>query len=350
MIQGIDVSHHQGPNCNFGEVAAAGYRFTIVKATEGKDYEDPEFQNNWSKLRELGEDVMIRGAYHFARPDLRPDWGRSAGELEGKWFASVMKAAGGIDRGCLPLWLDWEKYTGVPGNGSQQVKDNAAWIQGFLDVVENETGIAAGIYTGPKVWEGTLRDLSEMFLEYVLWEVDYDPDGGTRGTSPDKIPKRPDMATWEWTLWQWSGGGSLAYGPKVPGIPRSGQSAVVDINRYDGTLDDLRRLANMGSAPPVPPTPPEPVVGQGILVPFDLGALPSSEYNPLVALVQGLLLAQGYGPSGLVGGTGRPDGKPGPKTQQALIDFQTAAGLCSGAGQYGLDVGGDTWHALLQRP
>ena len=60
------------------------------------------------------------------------------------------------------------------------------------------------------------------------------------------------------------------------------------------------------------------------------------------AIVQGLLLAWDYGPVGLVGGDGKPDGYTGPKTQAALSSFRVTRGWDAGTG---VDAG--VWHALL---
>lgn len=343
MLQGIDVSHHQGLHIDFAEVADAGYTFAIVKATEGRDYEDPAFSTNWDKLVDLGAERLIRGAYHFARPDLRPDWGRSAGELEGRWFASVMNRKPAF-AGCLPLWLDWEKYTGTPGDNSQQVRHNAEWIEGFLHVAREETGQEVGIYTGRNVWEGTLRNLGDAFIEQPLWQVQYSDQGDVPGAQPSRMPKRESLSPWPWTFWQWSGGGSFAHGPKVPGVLSAGRSAVVDINRFDGSLEDLRSLAGLDVLQPEPE--PGLDLGGPIMGPFNMGDLPSSVYDPGVALVQGLLLAQGFNTRGLVGPDGRPDGKPGARTQDALRRFQRANSTTDPE----LWVGPSTWHALLQLP
>jgi lysozyme len=60
-IQGIDVSHHQG-NIDWRKVAKDGHRFAYIKATEGGDFKDPDFQRNWAAARKNGLKV---GAYHF---------------------------------------------------------------------------------------------------------------------------------------------------------------------------------------------------------------------------------------------------------------------------------------------
>ena len=42
-VAGIDVSRWQG-SINWTKVAAAGYRFVVIRATIGNDYTDPRFQ------------------------------------------------------------------------------------------------------------------------------------------------------------------------------------------------------------------------------------------------------------------------------------------------------------------
>lgn len=58
---GIDVSSHQG-SIDWPQVARDGIEFAYVKATEGRDFTDERFAENWMEAREAGLDV---GAYHF---------------------------------------------------------------------------------------------------------------------------------------------------------------------------------------------------------------------------------------------------------------------------------------------
>ncbi len=60
-VQGFDVSHHQ-ENINWKKISPKKFQFVYLKATEGGDYKDPKFQENWLKAREHGFHV---GAYHF---------------------------------------------------------------------------------------------------------------------------------------------------------------------------------------------------------------------------------------------------------------------------------------------
>ena len=62
-IQGFDVSHHQ-QEIQWQQISPEKYRFVYLKATEGGDFKDTRFQENWLKARERG---FLLGAYHFYR-------------------------------------------------------------------------------------------------------------------------------------------------------------------------------------------------------------------------------------------------------------------------------------------
>jgi lysozyme len=58
---GIDVSHHQGV-IDWRQVAGDGITFAYIKATEGGDFIDDLFDENWHGAQDAGLD---RGAYHY---------------------------------------------------------------------------------------------------------------------------------------------------------------------------------------------------------------------------------------------------------------------------------------------
>ncbi|MCP5552010.1 MAG: lysozyme, partial [Akkermansiaceae bacterium] len=60
-VRGIDVSHHNG-KIDWAAVAVRDFRFAFVKATEGSDWKDPDFEANWKGADAAG---LARGAYHF---------------------------------------------------------------------------------------------------------------------------------------------------------------------------------------------------------------------------------------------------------------------------------------------
>lgn len=295
-IQGIDISGAQGPNVNHAEVAASGMNFCICKATEGVGYLVDTFKDNIARIREthnMGR-IYYPGAYHFARPD--SVGGAIDGKAEGEWFCDVIEeACGSIIHNFMPPALDFEKYSESDGG------ENIPWIEAWIEVVQRRLQRDPMIYTGRNVWRYEVSNTSR-FVQYPLWQVYY---SGT-AESP------PDMPWESWTFWQYSGGGNFQHHPPVPGV------GVVDVNRFRGDINDLHRIASGGTLPAVGyPKPPEQL---------DLATLAGS-FSPYVARVQGLLLGLGYGPDGLVGKNGLPDGLWGPKTAEAMSTFKRRSGL-----------------------
>jgi lysozyme len=60
-IQGIDVSEHQG-EIDWTRIDRRSVNFVFIKATEGGDFRDRQFQRNWLGAKNAG---IARGAYHF---------------------------------------------------------------------------------------------------------------------------------------------------------------------------------------------------------------------------------------------------------------------------------------------
>lgn len=297
--KGTDISHWQGGNLDQQEAADSGMTFCIPKATEGRDYEDPRFDENYNEIREVTGETYYPGAFHFARPDT-DHGGAEDGEAEGEWYCDVVeRVCGDISQNFMPPALDFEKYS--PSGG----EENIPWIQAWIDVVERRLKRTPMIYTGRNVWNYEVAN-SPAFVRYPLWLVAYTSAPYPTG-SMDSLP-------WEeFAMWQFSGGGQLQHHPAVPGL------GIVDVNKFAGSLDDLARFASTGVPPQNPTWEPPPLA-------LDLNNL-RGQYSVYTARVQALLLGNGYGPDGLIGSDGHPDGMSGPKTEGYLLDFKGAAGL-----------------------
>ncbi|MCH8331531.1 MAG: lysozyme, partial [Bacteroidetes bacterium] len=61
-VRGIDISHHQG-EIDWGQITEP-LDFVFIKATEGQNFNDTRFKDNWGNARKHGYKV---GAYHFYR-------------------------------------------------------------------------------------------------------------------------------------------------------------------------------------------------------------------------------------------------------------------------------------------
>ncbi|MEV4757035.1 GH25 family lysozyme [Micromonospora sp. NPDC049559] len=210
-IPGIDVSAYQNP-INWTSVRNSGQAFAIVKATESTTYTSSRFAIDYAQAASVG---MIRGAYHFARPDS----GANDALLEARYFVGVAGTFG--TPGELPPALDLEANAGLSVSQLQN------WVQTWLDEVERLTGRVPMIYTNVSNWKNWMGN-STAFARYPLWIAQY-------GVS---APSR--IGGWSsYTFWQYTDTAS------VPGIAGN-----VDGDRFNGSSADLLALARGGGAGP----------------------------------------------------------------------------------------------------
>lgn len=233
-VTGVDVSHHQRPDaCDWWSAKRSGLDFAIVKLSEGPDYQDPAAAEHLRRIREAG---LLTGVYHFARPDnrfremttLSRANALAAGEREAAWLLACLHAsATSVD---LPPAIDLEKYTATKGVSAEL---RGYFVRGLVSEVRRCWGRSPIIYTGDEYWryQMPLELAAELrALGCPLWLVSY--SAAAEPSHNEKIP------TWPWSIWQCSGGRAHAFAPSIPGLPYP-----IDVNRYRGTLDELRGLA-----------------------------------------------------------------------------------------------------------
>ncbi len=204
---GVDISSWQG-GINWGSVRSAGIEFAWMKATEGTTYKDPTFSTNYLGAYNAG---VIRGAYHFARPDV------SGGAAQADFFASN-GGAWSRDNLTLPGVLDIE--------GTCYGKTPAAmqsWILDFYNKYKARTGRDIVIYTSASWWNSCTGGWTGMSARSPLWVAHW-----TSAGSPS-IPQGFPF----WTVWQYTSTGSV-----------SGISGNVDRDRFSGDRSRLLALAN----------------------------------------------------------------------------------------------------------
>ncbi|CAE6434196.1 unnamed protein product [Rhizoctonia solani] len=182
-LSGIDVSGHQ-KNVDWGAQKKAGVKFAYVKATEGTSYRSPYFTQQYDGSYRIG---MIRGAYHFARPD------RASGAAQANYFLQY----GGkwtADGKTLPGMLDIENNDVSGGDtcyGISPVK-MVSWIKDFSDTYHSKTGRYPAIYTNTPWWKKCTGN-SAMFGKNPLVIANW-------GRTPEPLP-----AGWtQWTIWQYT--------------------------------------------------------------------------------------------------------------------------------------------------
>ncbi len=206
-VPGIDVSVWQGA-INWGAVGSSGQKFAIARVSYGISTQDRYFAANWPAMKAAG---LLRGAYQFFLPD-----------QDAVAQANVVIAAvGRLGPGDLPVMLDMEDARG------QSPATITAKLHQWVDAITAGTGRAPIIYTGAYFWDASVKttDFSHLPLN-VAWY----------GTN---CPGEPNAwAGHHWVFHQYSSSGSVA-----------GISGRVDMNVFNGTLDDLRNLAHVNQAP-----------------------------------------------------------------------------------------------------
>lgn len=200
MSEGIDVSNWQNA-INWTSVAAAGKKFTYIKASESIDYVDPYYPSNRANAKAAG---LYVGAYHFAQPST------TAGEAvaEADHFLAVATPTHGE---LLPV-LDLERSNGLAAGAL------GSWVQAYTGRILAKTGLHAVIYCSPNFWKTYMGD-STWFAANgyeVLWIAHW-----TTANAP-LVPAN-NWGNKGWTFWQYTSDGV------VPGI-----TGRVDLNRYNG--------------------------------------------------------------------------------------------------------------------
>ena len=190
-----------------------------------------------------------------------------------------------LDASDLPPVLDLEILDDLD---AQTVINSALkWIS----AVETATGRKPIVYTYPVFWEDKLGNPTQ-FSNYPLWVANFE-------TRTPFIP-----SAWRnWTFHQYSESGQI-----------QGIQGNVDLNQFNGTLDDLQKLLK----------------GR---VPLRVGSK-----GQVVLELQQLMKANGFDP-------GTPDGAFGAKTKAAVVGYQQAKRLTPDG-----IVGAATWAALQSAP
>lgn len=230
-VPGIDVSYWNA-GIDWPKVRAAGQRFVFAKATEGDYYADPTFDDNWRGAKAAG---LLRGAYHFFRANV------DAKKQANKFIDYVRSMS---DTAELPPVLDLETH-------DNQAKEKIiSRAKTWLDLVEGAFNRKPIIYSGQYFLQDYLSEPGggppSWAKEYPLWLAQY-PNVYVPGSQP-VLPR----GWFHWTFWQYSEKG------RVNGI-----NANVDLNLFNGSLEDLYKFAGAEILTEKPETPQKHVVVAG---------------------------------------------------------------------------------------
>ena len=211
-MHGVDVSGWQG-QVDWLAVQRSGRMFAFAKATEGATFIDRTFSANRAAMGQAG--LVLRGFYHFARPD------RNTAAAEAAHF---LRTVGPLGPGEVAV-LDLEVTPG-PGIGD--------WAAEWLGRVHQGTGRVPLLYS----YQSYLYEIpTSRLTQYPLWVAAWGDDNGLVPATPPKTDR------WSrWTFWQYT---SKA---RVGGV-----STLVDDNLFNGTPAELAALGGNVAPPAADP-------------------------------------------------------------------------------------------------
>ena len=189
-ITGIDISGHTG-KIDFLKLSERKIDFVFIKATEGADFVDPKFEENYSNA----VNKLPIGFYHFFRFN-------KSGKSQANNFLSNISDK----KTNLPLVIDVEEWGNIKAKSIEDVIDE---IKIFITLVEKASGKRIMIYSN-----------ESSYKKYILGHLDkYD-------IWICSFSKNPNINK-KWTLWQHSHKGKL-----------DGTNGWVDLNTFNGTSDE----------------------------------------------------------------------------------------------------------------
>lgn len=186
-IYGIDVSHWQGvidwtkplKGTNNTDID-----FVIVKATQGSQYVDSQFEHNWNGAKKAGMKV---GAYHFYIYADDPT-------AQAENFLKNVDWQKGMVRPIIDLELDCESCT-TPGVSNETLVKN---LKVFIAAVKEKTGLDPILYSYDYFYNTYLK---ADFAAYDVWLADYTT------IAPSMIPvypNQPGTVDPTYVMWQFT--------------------------------------------------------------------------------------------------------------------------------------------------
>lgn len=212
FVPGLDASNYTSTTFPWGDYAAAGYQFAVIKATEGDYYTNPTFAAQRSAARSAG---MLQGSYHFA--NLRTSAAAQADlyvDAGGGWTADGMTLPGVLD-------VEYDPYSADPCWGSSAAA-TTSWIAAFDARYLARTGVHPVIYTTADWWATCTGGSTAFAATNPMWTASW-------AASPGVLP-----AGWtSWTLWQSGADDPLG----------------IDYDAFHGTYEQLQQLAGSARHP-----------------------------------------------------------------------------------------------------
>jgi len=190
-IYGIDVSHHNG-QVDWKTVAKGGAKFVYIKASQGGQYRDKMFSQNWDGAAKQN---IRRGAYHFLTANV-------GGREQANAYLAMLESVGGLGEDDLTpvLDLEWdlEKRNGskVDRWAALTPQQISKIVLDWVSAVEASTGRKPMIYTAASWWNERMGGNTDL-QKYYQWLADY-RQSSIANKAPLPVKKHAHRA-WQFT-------------------------------------------------------------------------------------------------------------------------------------------------------
>lgn len=196
----------------------------VILKTSENNLVDKAFPNYWRALKATNK---VRGTYNYFRPTYDLYTQLSV-------YSTMARNTPLPPVGDIELYNAYSDDVSFYTNSSQSKVRST--ILDYLKMMEDLFGREPMIYTSAGFWNKYVGEV-DWAKNYLLWVASW---GGTKPTIP--------IGWTEWKFWQYTSHGV------IPGIVGD-----VDMNYFNGTLVELKLLANVeATVPPPPPPPHEP--------------------------------------------------------------------------------------------
>ena len=222
---GIDISYY---DLSFDSaIASRKIDFVIQRVSlglrSGKIIKDTALETLYQGARKIG----IVGAYHYLSS-------HSGWKSQADFFLSIVQD------------LDYQFYAlDFEGAYNTMGDDFAAAAQNWTTYVALKSKKKVVLYTNPSHYDADLYPYGDWMQLYPLWIAQYWKD-----PSPDRTPALPKKRKkGDWSIWQYASEINFPGHGKEYGC--GGNS--VDLNVFNGTVEDMHAWLQFYTPPPPPP-------------------------------------------------------------------------------------------------
>jgi GH25 family lysozyme M1 (1,4-beta-N-acetylmuramidase) len=277
MVKFFDISGWQS-YVDFDAMKKAGFEMVIIKASQGLTLQDRKYKEHFANARKAG---LIVGAYHFQDADY-------PGVGQYNYFKSCIN-------GTSPDFyvLDVEELGKIWP--SSKINSSA---YGFIKSCDKKVLLYS---RASYILQYAPEMLKWIVSENIpMWYAYYGPKFLHESLSLKNLPSRPEEATPPFSIWfpkewpvslrnwkfhQWSG-------DRYTILEHDGS---LDLNVYNGTLDELKQWAGLLNIPipdPLPDPLPEEPFGMDFVSGYDMNVRegPGIQYRRTGSIIRGEIL------------------------------------------------------------